>query len=251
MAKNRIVASKAREYVPKQEYFVKETDKDLHTRWGVIKSADLKKPEGSGIKSSLQKNYFIFSAKFIDLYRRIRRYAQLIPLKDIGLIIANTGIGSKSVVLEAGGGSGGFSCFISRFVKQVVSYDIDGKSIEMLKDNMKYLGVKNIKIKNINIYEKIDDENIDMVLLDLPDPEKAISNANKALKPGGFLVVYTPQINQMQNAMNEIAKFEGLLPVKTVELVEREWKVAGQVVRPVSRSNIHSGFISFMRKISK
>jgi len=251
MEKPRIIATKGREYIPSQEYFVRDANKDFHTKYGIIKSPDIQKPEGSKIESSMGKEYFVFSAKFIDLYKRIRRHAQVIPLKDIGLIIATTGIGKNSVVLEAGGGSGGFSCFVSRFVKKIISYDIDDDSIAAIRENVKYLGVKNIKIKKLDIYEKIEDRNIDLVLLDLPEPERAIANANKALKAGGFLVIYAPQISQMQNAMNEVAKFEGLMPAKTVELMEREWKVAGKVVRPISRTNIHSGFISFVRKISK
>ena len=247
----KILATKGKEYIPAQDYFIKDESKDFHTKYGIIKSADLKKADGTKVKSSTDKEYFVFSPVFIDFYKRIRKYAQTIPLKDIGFILATTGIGENSVVLEAGGGSGGFSCFISRFVKKVISYDIEDKSIEMMNENIKNLEIKNIKIKKLNIYEKIDDKNVDLVLLDLPEPWQAIENANKALKAGGFLVIYTPSINQMQQAMNRIAEYEGLLPKKTVELVEREWKVAGQVVRPTSRSNIHSGFISFVRKIGK
>ncbi len=246
----KILATKGKEYVPAQEYFIKDDLRDFHTKYGIIKAADLKKPDGTKVKSSTDKEYFVFSPNFIDLYRRLRKYAQTIPLKDIGFIIATTGLNEKSVVLEAGGGSGGFSCFISRFVKKVISYDIEDKSIEMMRENIKSLGIKNIEIKKTNIYEKIDDKNIDLILLDLPEPWQAVENANKALKAGGFLVIYTPSISQMQQAMNKIAEFEGLMPVKTVELVEREWKVSGQIVRPTSRSNIHSGFISFARKIS-
>jgi tRNA (adenine57-N1/adenine58-N1)-methyltransferase len=247
----KILATKGKEYIPAQSYFVNDESRDFHTKYGIIKSADLKKPDGTKVKSTTDKEYFVFSPKFIDLYKRIRRYAQTIPLKDIGFILATTGIGKDSIVLEAGGGSGGFSCFISRFVKKVISYDIEDKSIEMMNENIKNLEIKNIKIKKLNIYEKIDDKNVDLVLLDLPEPWQAVENADKALNAAGFLVIYTPTINQMQQAMNKIAEFEGLMPVKTVELVERGWKVAGQVVRPTSRSNIHSGFISFVRKISK
>lgn len=251
MEKPRIVATKGREYIPAQEYFVRDAEKDFHTRYGIIKSSELQKPEGSKIKSSMDKDYFVFPARFIDFYKRIRRHAQIIPLKDIGLIIAATGIDKKSVILEAGGGSGGFGCFVSRLVKQVISYDIDDDSIATIRENMKYLEIKNIKVKKLDIYEKIEDKNIDLVLLDVPEPEKAVANANKALKAGGFLVIYTPQVNQMQGAMDEVSKFEGLMPVKIVELIEREWKIGRQIARPISKSNIHSGFISFVRKISK
>ena len=251
MNRPRIIATKGREYFPMQEYFVKDSEKDFHTKYGVIKSSDMARPDGSKIKSSKEKEYFVFSPGFIDLYSRIRRYTQIIPLKDIGLILATTGISEKSVIMEAGCGSGGFSCFISRLVKKIISYDIDDKSIEAIKENMKSLEIENIEVKKIDIYEKTEDKNADLFLLDVPEPKKAVENTSKSLKVGGFLVIYTPSINQMLDAMNEIANHENLLPVKTVELVEREWKVSGQIARPVSKSNIHSGFISFVRKIGR
>jgi tRNA A58 N-methylase Trm61 len=37
---------------------------------------------------------------------------------------------------------------------------------------------------------------------------------------------------------------------KSVEIIERDWKISGQVVRPRSLSNIHSGFITIVRKIN-
>jgi len=251
MGKERILAVKGNNRVPQQEYFIKDSEKDFHTQYGFLKVSDMKKTDGSKIKSSKEKEFFVFSPSFIDFYKRIRRYTQIIPLKDLGFIISNTGIGKTSVVMEAGCGSGGFSCFISRLVKKITSYDIDDKSIETINENMKYLGIKNISVKKINIYEKTEDKNADLFLLDVPEPWKAVENAKKSLKPGGFLVIYTPSISQMQGVMNEIQKHETLMTLKTVEIIEREWKVEGQIVRPISKANIHSGFISIIRKIGK
>jgi len=251
MVNEKILAVKGNNRIPQQEYFIRDSEKDFHTQYGFIKASDMKKTDGSRVKSSKEKEYFVFSPGFIDFYRRIKRYTQIIPLKDIGFIISNTGIGKNSVVIEAGCGSGGFSCFISRLVKKITSYDVDDKSIETIKENMKYLGIKNISVKKINIYEKTEDKNADLFLLDVPEPWRAVENASKSLKAGGFLAIYTPSISQMQGAMNEIEKHENLMPLKTVEIVEREWKVEGQIVRPISKSNIHSGFISLIRKIGK
>ena len=246
----KIVATKGREFVKPQHYFIEDTSKEFSTKYGQIKPSELKKKDGSKIKSTTDKDYFIFSPRFIDFYKRIRRYAQIIPLKDIGLIISTTGIGKDSIVLEAGAGSGGFSCFVAGFVKKVISYDIEDESIATVKENIKRLGIKNIEIKKINIYENSEDKG-DIFLLDVPEPWNAVENASKSINPGGFLIIYTPSVNQMQQAMNKVKDFEGLMPIKTVELIEREWKISGNIVRPTSRSNVHSGFISFIRKISK
>ena len=44
---------------------------------------DLKAKTGSKISSNTKKEFTIFNPYFIDLYRKIKRDAQIIPLKDI------------------------------------------------------------------------------------------------------------------------------------------------------------------------
>ncbi|HEY9702494.1 MAG TPA: hypothetical protein V6C58_08615, partial [Allocoleopsis sp.] len=85
---------------------------------------------------------------------------------------------------------------------------------------------------------------------DLPEPWRAIDSSNKALKVGGVIIVYCPQITQCQHFINELSKKENYIQIKTIEIVERDWKVEGQIVRPRSLSNIHSGFITIVRKIN-
>jgi tRNA (adenine57-N1/adenine58-N1)-methyltransferase len=89
-----------------------------------------------------------------------------------------------------------------------------------------------------------------VVLLDLPEPWKAIGPADKALKIGGLIVAYCPQITQAQVFVNELAKMNNYIHAKSVEIIERDWKIEGQIVRPRSLSNIHSGFITIVRKIN-
>ncbi len=110
--------------------------------------------------------------------------------------------------------------------------------------------LKNITIKNKNIYESIDktDLNNDVVVLDLPEPEKALNNAEKALKIGGFLVVYVPNITQSIKFVNELNKNESFIYLKTVELIENSWKIKGLVAKPENKG-MHTGFLSFARKI--
>jgi tRNA A58 N-methylase Trm61 len=49
-----------------------------------------------------------------------------------------------------------------------------------------------------------------------------------------------------QEKLKESKAFLGL---KIVEIVEREWEFDRRKVRPKSKSNIHSGFLLFARKI--
>ena len=234
-----------------RKFFAKSLDEDLHTQYGFIKKEELKKAkEGSLLKSNTGKEFFIFNPSFIDLYRKIKRDAQIIPLKDIGFIIAETGINKESKVLDAGSGSGALACFLASIAKEVITYEIRDDFVEIVKSNIEFLNLRNIKIKNKNIYEEIDDKNIDVAILDVPEPWKALENCSKAIKPCGFLVSYSPSVPQVADFVNELRKNESFVYLKTAEIAEREWEVEERKVRPKSQGIGHSGFLSFARKVT-
>ena len=108
--------------------------KDLHTQYGFVKKEDLKAAkDGSVVKSNTGKEFFVFEPSFIDVYRKIKRDAQIIPLKDVGYIIAETGINKESRILDAGAGSGALSCFLAGIAKEVITYDIREDFIKIVK----------------------------------------------------------------------------------------------------------------------
>ena len=232
-----------------KKFYAKE--EDLHTQYGFIKKEDLKSQDGSVVKSNTGKEFSIFSPSFIDFYKKIKRDAQIIPLKDIGLIITETGINSNSRVMDAGSGSGALACFLAGVAKEIVSYEIRDDFIDIVKHNIEFLHLKNIEIKKMNIYENVDDNDIDVIILDLPEPWKAIENCSKALKPGGFLVSYSPSVPQIADFVNTLKKNENFVYLKTSEVTEREWEVDERKVRPKSQGIGHSGFMSFARKVGK
>ena len=233
-----------------RKFYAKDINQDLHTQYGYVKKEELKKAkEGDLVKSNTGKEFFILNPSFIDLYRKIKRDAQIIPLKDIGLIIAETGINKSSKVLDAGSGSGALACFLAAIAKEVVSYEIREDFIEIVKSNIEFLKLKNIKIKNKDIYKEIDDKNIDVIILDVPEPWNAIENCAKALNPGGFIASYSPSIPQVADFVNALRKNERFVYIKSVEITEREWEVEERKVRPKSSDLGHSGFLSFARKV--
>jgi len=233
-----------------KKFYARNINEDLHTQYGFVPKSDLKKAkEGDLLKSNTNKEFFVFNPHFIDLYRKIKRDAQIIPLKDVGLVISETGINKQSRVLDAGSGSGALACFIACIAKEVITYEIREDFIEIVKSNIDFLGLKNIKIKNKDIYKEIDEKDIDIVTLDVPEPWNAIENCAKALKAGGFLASYSPSIPQVIDFVNAVRKDEHFVYLKTAELIEREWEVEERRVRPKSKGIGHSGFLSFARKV--
>lgn len=219
---------------------------DLHTDQGIIKEAQLKK-KPSKVRSNKGKYFTIFDANFIDQLTQIRRGPAIMINKDIGMILANTGIDKNSKVLDAGSGCGILTIFLARFVKKVYSYEIRDDFFKVAKRNIALFKLNNITIKNKDVYKKIDEKNLDLITFDLPEPWKALDNAYNALKSGAFLVCFLPTIVQVQKLIEKTE--EKFIHVKTVELLEREWHVEGNKVRPKSEMIAHTGFLVFLRKI--
>ena len=122
-----------------KKFFAKNTSEDVHTQYGVVKKDQLDSKNGSLVASNTGKEFFVFEPSFIDVYRKIKRDAQIIPLKDVGYIIAETGINKESRVLDAGSGSGALSCFLAAIAKEVVTYDIREDFIKIVKANIEFL----------------------------------------------------------------------------------------------------------------
>jgi tRNA (adenine57-N1/adenine58-N1)-methyltransferase catalytic subunit len=231
-----------------RKFIVKDETKDLHTNYGMVRAADIIKAKpGSIVKSNKGEEFTVIESSFIDLYRRIRRGAQIIPQKDIGLIITETGITKDSLVIEAGAGSGALGCFLAKIAKKVYSYEIREDFFNIVKKNIEYLEIKNLILKNKDAKLGFDEKNIDVVVLDLPDPWELTEQAKNALKVGGFLVSYSPSIPQVMDFVENLD--EDFTYIKTSEILEREWEVTKRKVRPRSQAIGHSGFLSFARRV--
>ena len=132
----------------------------------------------------------------------------------------------------------------------MVTYELRQDFVEIVNSNIKLLGLKNIKVKNKNFYEDVDETGIDVATLDLPEPWNAIDSCSKALIQGGFIASYSPSVPQVMDFVSAIRKNEGFVYIKTVEAIQREWEVEERKVRPKSKGIFHSGFLSFARKVA-
>ncbi|MBI1968459.1 hypothetical protein HYS49_00970 [Candidatus Woesearchaeota archaeon] len=103
-------------------------------------------------------------------------------------------------------------------------------------------------MKQEDIYKGIAEKELDLITLDLPEPWRVTMHAEKALKNGGFVVVYCPQINQAKQFIDS-SKGTRIKIIETVELLERKWKIEGQIIRPEFEMLGHTGFLTLGRKM--
>ena len=234
-----------------RKFYVKDLDSDMHTQFGFISFKDMQKAnDGDVLKTNTGKEMAIFTPSFMDLYEKIKRSAQIIPLKDIGLIISETGLSPDWKIIDSGSGSGALACFLAHLTPKgkVYTYDIREDHAKLCQENIELFGLKNITCKIHDAYKGFPQKNADLITLDLPEPWLAVNHAKEALKIGGFLVSYSPSVPQMADFVNSLP--QGITHIKTIEIIEREWEVSGRKVRPVTAAIGHSGFLTFARRVS-
>ena len=222
---------------------------DFHTNSGMIKEKDILKK--NLVKTNLGKEFFVLDARFNDKMQRIKRAPQAILEKDIASILVNISLENDSNVLEAGSGSGKLTAFLAKAVPngKVYSYEIRKDFMDIAAKNINDLEISNVVFKNKDVYKGISEKNLDAIILDLPEPWKALKHAARPLKNGGFLVAYLPTIIQVIEFVENTRKNKNFIFIKTIELIERPWFVDGRKVRPMSNIIGHTAFMTFVRKV--
>ncbi len=184
----------------------------------------------------------------IDVLKKAQRGPQVVSAKDVGIIIAETGCNPSWKVVDAGTGSGFLALFLGNLGCKVYTYENRKEFYEIAKNNIKNSGLKNIIAKNSDITKGIKEKDIDMVTLDMKEPERVIKHAYKKLKKGGWLVVYSLHIEQVRKVWKELKKHK-FGKMKILENIQREWQIEGNTfTRPKTRMLGHTGFLVFARK---
>ncbi|MGC8571756.1 MAG: methyltransferase domain-containing protein [Candidatus Micrarchaeia archaeon] len=180
-------------------------------------------------------------------YKKLKRGPQVILPKDIGAIIAYTNVNKDSICIDAGTGSGWMAVSLAKIAKEVISYDIRDDFIKIAEYNKRIANVDNLILKKGNVIKKIKEKNVDLVVLDMPNSDKALKNAYKALKEGGFVVGYLPHMEQLGKFVKRMEKLK-FKNIYSIELIERDILVREQGIRPSTKGVWHTAYLSFGEK---
>jgi tRNA (adenine57-N1/adenine58-N1)-methyltransferase len=181
------------------------------------------------------------------IYRRLKRGPQVILPKDIGMIVAYSGVGKDSVCVDAGTGSGWLAVSLARIAKHVYSYDTREEFTRIAQRNMQILGLENLTLKLGDVTKRIEENNVDVITLDMPNSEKALRNAKKALADEGVVVSYIPHTEQVKKFVEKAEKL-GFIEIYTVEAMVREMLVRKEGTRPSTKGLWHTAYLVFARK---
>jgi len=183
-----------------------------------------------------------------DVVVKMPRGAQVIYPKDLGAIVVAADLFPGVRVLEAGVGSGALSLAALRAGCEVVGYEVRPDFAARARANVAdVLGDAPYRVEERDVYEGIEERDLDRVLLDLPEPWRVVGHAAAALRPGGILCAYLPTINQTAALRLELARAP-FVRAETIEVLHRSWHVEGRSVRPDHRMVAHTGFITTARR---
>jgi tRNA (adenine57-N1/adenine58-N1)-methyltransferase len=171
-----------------------------------------------------------------------RSGAPMLP-KDIGLVIAYTGMNSRDDVLDAGTGSGISAIYFGGVAKTVKTYEIRPEFSALAQKNFAEAKLNNVEAIVADFLEA--SGTFDVVHLDMQITPEHVAHAHRLLKPGGYLACYTPFLEQMAIVVD--AATDLFSEVHTHELIEREMTRSKRGTRP-STSVCHSGYVTIARK---
>jgi tRNA (adenine57-N1/adenine58-N1)-methyltransferase len=182
----------------------------------------------------------------------MKRETSIIYPKDLALILFYADIYPGSTCLEAGIGSGSLTLTLLRAVGplgKVISYEIRPEFIERAQKNVQLLlgETPNLEVKQRDIYEGIEEQGLDRIILDIPEPWQVVPSAAEHLRPGGIFTSYLPTIIQVKSLVDALQEEKRFSSIQTMETLLRDWHIEGLSVRPAHRMVAHTGFLTVAR----
>jgi tRNA (adenine57-N1/adenine58-N1)-methyltransferase len=187
-----------------------------------------------------------------DLLQTIKRNTQIIYPKEIGFILVTMGIGPGKIVIEAGTGSGALATALAWNVGpqgHVYSYDAREEMQRLARKNLERVGLaERVTLKLRDISAGFDEQGVDAVFLDVPNPYDYMHHVRQALKPGGFFGSILPTVNQITHLLNALRQ-NNFAFIDVCEILLRYYKPVPDRLRPTDRMVAHTGYLIFARPI--
>ncbi len=214
----------------------------------------LGKEDGTVVRTSTGGTFIAFKPTLRQFIMHMKRDTQIIYPKDIGIILLYADIYPGAKVLEAGIGSGALTLGLLRAVGRegkVISYEIREEFAQRAIENIRqYFGeTENHIVKIRDVYEGIEESDLDRVILDVPEPWRALEHVKEALRPGGIFLSYLPTIIQVKTLVDALRAEKAFCAVEVLEVLVRNWQIEGLSVRPFHRMVAHTGFLTIARRL--
>lgn len=223
----------------------------FHSHFGTVAHDEIiGSNQGSRIKSASGKEVIALKPTLADYVMNMPRHSQIIYPKDVAAILHYGDVYPGATIFEAGLGSGGLALALLRAVGsegKVISYENRDDPLKGGPRNLlRYLRqTPNHVLRERDVYQGIDeDEVIDRVILDVPEPWRVLDSASDKLRHGGILIVYLPTVLQVYQVHQDLERHSAFEMYETFELMQRPWHFSASSARPDHRMVAHTGFIT-------
>ena len=228
--------------------------REFHTHAGSVAHDTLiGGPEGRQVRTNRNAELTVWRPTLHDYVLKMPRGAQVVYPKDSAAILMLADVFPGARVLESGVGSGALSLSLLRAGAEVVGYEIREDFAQQAAESVgRFLGAEadgRYQVEIRDVYQGIDAEGLDRVVLDVPEPWQAVPHAAASLHPGGILAAYTPSIMQAAQ-LHEACEDGPWTGGSTVEILHRGWHIKGDAVRPEHRMVGHTGFVTTLRRLA-
>jgi tRNA (adenine57-N1/adenine58-N1)-methyltransferase len=225
---------------------------EFHSHTGVLRHDDLLgNPEGITVRTSKGARLVAVRPTLAEYVLEMPRGAQVIYPKDLGPILMLADVFPGARILESGVGSGALTMALLRSIGptgEVIGYELRPDFADRARQNI--IGMLGddvpLRVEVRDAYDGIDEEDLDRVILDLPEPWQVVKHAETALRPGGIMLAYLPTIGQVSRLREEL-EGSAFGMAESLEVLQRTWHVEGQSVRPDHRMVAHTGFLTTAR----
>ena len=226
----------------------------FYTHIGHVPHADIiGRQVGSWATTNKGHLLLLFRPTLADFVLEMPRARQVIYPKDIGAILLYADVFPGARVVELGLGSGALTMALLRAVGKdgsVVSYEIEAEIAQQALRNIQSFteDADNLEVKNSDVYQGIDESDVDRIISDIPEPWRVVTSAGNVLVSGGIFLSFLPTIIQVHELVNTLNANQNFQLVHTMELMLRTWHVSKRSVRPDHRMVAHTGFLVTARK---
>ena len=246
-----IIDRKGRHYLFKLE----RTETFRSHLGGVMHSDIIGLAHGTRVITDSGHKLLAIKPRMADYILEMPRIATVGYPKDIGAILVQGDIFPGAKVLEAGIGSGGMTIALLRAVGTtgfVTSYDIRDDMIELAIKNVEGISpsINNLSVKHGDVYEGFEEDELDRIFLDLPEPWHVVPHASEKLVNGGIFISFLPTILQVHELAKTLRNQRTFDLIEVMEVNLRMWNVGNRSVRPSHRTIGHTGFITTARRCS-
>jgi tRNA (adenine57-N1/adenine58-N1)-methyltransferase len=228
-------------------------DAGFHTHVGIVAHNDLIGAyEGSTVLGSTGRRFLVVRPTLSETVLKMPRGAQVIYPKDLAAILMEADIAPGMTVLEAGVGSGALSMAMLRAGASVVGYELREDFAERAQSNVASVVGDDApyRVELRDVYDGIEERDLDRIVLDLPEPWRVVRHAEVALRSGGIICAYLPTINQTSH-LRQVLESSSFGMASTLEVLHRTWHIEARSVRPDHRMVGHTGFLTTARLLRR